>query len=416
VIEYNQQLDYGNDTGGFNLEGETPSFTDGTYRRKSNLIKFMGFSGEVTDAATLVRNADGVNNYARAVKNTTALMMRFINKKLTGANSSVIASEFNGLFQQHFEDPDVGNSVLDTYMNSNQLIDARGVRLTDDMVQDACHRATNDNFGYCDKIISNPIVFSNYAKGFQGLKTVMVNNPVGATTDAIMGQAVKQIATQFGTIDILNDIFFDYKLAKDYNTAATHAKAPAAPTAGTVPTTVNGITTSKFSGFTGDYWYAVTAKNRYGESAMTLLDTSAVTVGAATDVVDLTFTATAGGAYAAEGYVIYRTEKTQTAYTSKNAFFPIFELTIAQLGIGYDGAIGTKVRDKNREIPNTHSAFVTVIDPEFFEYLQLRPISKMDLAVTSPALRYMVLNYGTPAMYQAKKVIRIKNIGNIVPA
>ena len=30
VVEYNQQLDYGNESALFNLEGETPSFTDGT--------------------------------------------------------------------------------------------------------------------------------------------------------------------------------------------------------------------------------------------------------------------------------------------------------------------------------------------------------------------------------------------------
>lgn len=417
VVEYNQQLDYGNESALFNLEGETPSFTDGTYRRKSNLIKFLGLAGEVTDAATLVRNADGMNNYARAVKNTTALMMRAINKALTSANSSIISSEFNGLFQQHFEDPDVGNGNLDTYSVASQVIDARGVRLTDNMVQDACHRATNDNFGYVDKIISNPVVFSEYAKGFQGDKTIMVNNPTGATTDAVMGQRVKMIATQFGDIDVMNDIFFDYKVAKNYNAAATHAKAPATPVVGAAPVAVrNAVATSKWAGFTGDYWYGVTAKNRYGESAMLVLDENATTVPLATDVIDLQFTAGVGGAYAAEGFVIYRTKKNETAYTNSKAFHPIFEITTTQLAAGYDSAAQTKVCDKNREIPNTHSAFVTVIDPEYFEYLQLRPISKMDLAVTSPALRYMVLNYGTPAMYQAKKVIRIKNLGDIAPA
>lgn len=415
VHEYNQQLDYGNDSGGFNLEGETPQFSDPTYRRKSALIKYLGFAGEVSHPAMLVRNADGVNNWSREIQNKTALLMRFINKSIATANSKMVPTEFDGLFQQHFEAEEVGNSSLNTYFNSSQLIDARGSILTDDLIQDATNAAVNDNFGYVDKIIGSPTIFNNYVKQFDGLKRFNVGYP-GAISGATTGQSVSKIDTQFGPVDIMNDIFFDRKVAKDYNAAATSSKAPAAPTAGGTPVAVvNSIATSKFSGFTGTYFYGVTARNRYGESAMLLLDTTAATVANATDAVDLQFVA-GSGSYAATSFVIYKTKKNQAAYTDSKAFWPVFEVSATELAAGYDGAAATKVRDRNLWIPAAQSALVTVIDPEYFEYLQLAPIMKMDLAITSPSKRFMVLNYGTPALYMPTKVIRIANIGDIQPS
>jgi hypothetical protein len=416
VHEYNQQLDYGSDAGGFNLEGEAPQFSDPTYRRKSALIKYLGFSGEVTHPAMLVRNADGINNWAREIQNKTQLLMRFIDKQLATANSSMVSTEFDGIFQQHFQAEEVGNSSLDQYFASSQVIDARGGILTDALVQDATNAAVNTNYGFVDKIVGSPTIFNNYVKQFGGLKRFMVGQK-GAITDATLGQSVAKIDTQFGAIDIMNDIFFDRKVAKDYNAAATHSKAPAAPIADvSAPTnTVTGIATSHFSGFTGTYFYGVTARNRYGESAMTLLKTTASTVANATDAVDLKFAA-GSGAYAAESFIIYKTKKNEAAYTDSKAFFPVFEITAASLATGFDGAAASTVRDRNFWIPGAQSALVQVIDPEYLEYLQLAPIMKMDLAITSPSKRFMVLNYGTPAVYMPTKIIRIVNLGDIQPA
>lgn len=416
VHEYNQQLDYGNDSGGFNLEGEAPQFSDPTYRRKSAMIKYLGFAGEVTHPAMLVRNADGVNNWSREIQNKTQLLMRFINKTLATANSVNIPTEFDGFFQQHFEAEEVGNNSLDTYFRSTQVIDARGQILTDDLVQDATDAAVNQNFGYVDKIIGSPTIFKDYVKQFDGLKRFNVGQP-GAIQGAITGQSVKMIDSQFGPLDVVNDIFFDWKVSKNNNQASTHAKAPAAPVADAVApvTVVNAVATSKFSGFTGTYFYGVTAKNRYGESAMTVLDANAATVANATDAVDLKFAAGVG-AYAATAYVIYRSVKNETAVTNNKALHPIFEISAAQLVAGYGGAAAGLVRDRNFWISNTKSAMVSVIDPEYLEYLQLAPIMKMDLAITSPSKRFMVLNYGTPALYMPTKVIRIINLGTIQPS
>lgn len=418
VHEFNQQLDYGNDAGGFNLEGETPQQSDPTYRRRSALIKYMGFVGEVTHASTLVKNADGVNNLARETENKTQLLMRFINKKISTANSKVVPTEFDGLFQQHFEDADVGNSNLDTYFGSTQVIDARGSILTDDIIQDATDRAITDNFGYADTLIADPKVFKNYAKQFDGLKRFNVGMG-GAIQGAVGGQSFKGIESETlqDIVKPFKDIFFDYKVPKNTASAATSSKAPAAPVKdGVAPTAVvTGDSKANWTNYTGTYFYAVTALNRYGESAPTVLNTTALTVNNATDAVNLKFTAGAG-AYAATGYRIYRSEVNHADYTSAKAFYPIFDITAAELAAGYDGGAAGLVKDRNRWIPNAKSALVTTFDSQYFDYLQLLPISKMKLALTSPAFRFMVLNYGTPAMYQASKIVRIVNLGEVQPS
>ena len=66
----------------------------------------------------------------------------------------------------------------------------------------------------------------------------------------------------------------------------------------------------------------------------------------------------------------------------------------------------------NRFIPNCDQAMVLQFDNEVIEFAQLAPLMKMDLALLSPAYRFMILLYGTPLLYAPKKMVRIINIGN----
>jgi hypothetical protein len=261
-------------------------------------------------------------------------------------------------------------------------------------------------------IIGPPIVFSNYVSQFHESKRIIVGQ-AGGTEGATMGQSVNDIVTQFGKIGVISDIFFDYKTSKTYNEAATSAKAPAAPVAaGNLTNNVTDTDTS-FTDSAGNYWYGVTAKNRYGESALTLLDTAVQAI-QATEACDLTFTHT-DGAYAAECFVIYRTEKNAAAYTTAK-FYPIFTVTRSDFGTGYDGAGAGSVRDKNRFIANTHSAVVLDNSLDVWALKQLAPVMRMDLARTSPSFRFMILAYLTMVLFAPKKISRIVNIGSAVPS
>ena len=113
--------------------------------------------------------------------------------------------------------------------------------------------------------------------------------------------------------------------------STAHPKATTAPTADAVAAkaAVADAASTQFSGFNGDYRYAVSAINRFGESVLTNLSLAAginakVTV-AATESVDLKF-ADGGGTYPATGYRIYRSVKNTAASTAAaDTFYPIFD-------------------------------------------------------------------------------------------
>jgi hypothetical protein len=408
VEEYNQLVDYGGTIGIFNNEGETPQFTDSIYTRRAALIKYTGVSGEVTHPFTLVNLGSGVGNaLAKEVSNKTQYLVRGLDGKIVTANSTTVSQEFDGIMAQHFAGVSPTLS-LDIYANNSAVIDVRGKALKDENVEDAAQAVVNDNFGMVSTIIGNPLVFSSYVKRFHESKRVNVGQS-GAVQNATMGQSVNQIQTQFGLLDVANDIFFDRDrlAARAYNQAATSTKAPTAPVTGGAPST-QVDTSAKFADGAGDYFYAVSAKNRYGESALTILATNATTV-AVTESVDLSWTHT-DGSYAAESFVVYRTIKDADPYTTAG-FYPIFEVSVAQHTAGYDGGAATVVRDRNRRIANTTSALVLEFSTDVIALKQLAPMMRMDLARTSPSYRFMVLDYCTPVLFAPKKISKIENIG-----
>jgi hypothetical protein len=413
VHEYNQLTSYGANVGVFMNEGESPEQTDSVYKRKAALVKYAGIQGELTQQAMLVRQADGKDPYTREVENKTLKLLTVIDEKLISADTTQVAQEFSGIKKQHYDGVlDIyGSTGLDLYMNDVVNIDVRGKALKDSNVEDAVQAVINDRFGEASKIISNPVVFNDYVKRFHESKRVMVNNPTAATEGATMGQKVNTIMTQFGSIDVVNDIFFDRRTPKLYNAITTNTKAPSAPTAvnNTSLTIVSADTSTKFTDGAGTYFYAVTARNQYGESAMVLCNTVAKAI-ATTESLDIVFTPVAG-TYAATSYTIYRTVKNVTDYTTAK-FYPIIEVAAATFtASGYDGGAAGTVRDRNRTIGNTHVAIVMEPTVEMWEYIQLAATMKIDFAITTLARRFAVVNYGTPVLYMPGKISMIHNIG-----
>lgn len=419
VHQYNQLYKYGEEIGIFNLEGETPEETDTQYIRKSIISKFMGVTGQVTDPAMLAKLAGGMNMYTREVQNKTTLLLTLIDTRLTDADSTCIAEQFDGIFRQHMMGvaaTDRGSTegmsteqILDAYYGSQAVIDAQNGILTDALVEDAADRVVNVYNGYIDRIVSAPVVFNNYVKKFHESKRVVVgmsNSVVGAT----MGQSVNDIMTQFGKVAVKTDKFFDVRRPIKASAVATSPKAPAVPVAGETKSAVAVDAKTNFVLHAGSYGYLVTAKNRYGESAPLKLTDNALAVGA-NQSVDLQWTAGVGGAYQATAYVVYRTKKV-TALTDTTEYYPIFTIPASMLAAGYDGAAATKVRDRNRIIAGTKSALIYYNDSQINEYLQFGDTRKLDFAITAPSRRFAILNYGTPCLYQPAKICRIINIGD----
>jgi hypothetical protein len=418
VHEYNQLTSYGADVGVFMNEGESPEQTDSVYKRKAALVKYAGLQGELTQQAMLVRQADGKDPYTREVENKTLKLLTQLDGALSSANTTMVPQQFDGLIKQHYTGVlDIyGTTGLDLYMNDVTNIDVRGKALKDSNVEDAAQAVVNDRFGDATTIISNPVVFNDYVKRFHESKRVMVNQPAAATEGATMGQKVNNIMTQFGKIDVVNDIFWDRKTPKLYNAAATSSKAPATPVAADNSSLVivSADTSTKFTDAAGSYFYGVTAKNQYGESAMKLCNTTIKAI-AATESLDITFTA-GSGTYAATSYTIWRTIKNTAVYSTAK-FYPVIEVDAATwTASGYDGASAGVVRDRCRVIANTHVAFVLDPSVDMWEYIQLAATMKIDFAITTLARRFAVVNYGTPVLYMPGKISVIHNIGRDLTA
>lgn len=406
IEQFAQLKDWGGMESIFKGEAETPEFSDPVAVQRALHLKYTGISGEVSHPFTLINTINSVQNkIAFAVMAKTQFLLRALDLAIPTADSLMVAKEFDGLFVQHY----AGLATsLDEYANSGFVKDVRGHVLLDSDIEDASSAVVNQGYGDVGSIVANPAVWSNYVKTYHAEKHIYVGAP-GAVSGATMGQSVDKVRNQFGLTDVISDIFFDKKTPKAYNASATNAKAPAQPVVAGDPTNAVTDTSTKFAAFNSTYWYGVTSRNQYGESAMTLLDTAGQAV-AITEAVDLWFTQT-DTAYSSESFVIYRTKAGETDYTKAN-FWPIFQVNKTQMAAGYDGAAQTKVRDRNRSIPGTNTAMVCNFDEQVMAIYQLMPIMRMDLARTAPAYRFMILSYLTTALFKPKQIALITNIGS----
>ena len=404
VEEFNQLSSYGADRGGSLIEGELPATEDSTYIRRAQMVKFYGVTKEVSHPMSLVNVQASIGNIIqRETKNGTLWVLRKINKALTRGNESIIPTEFNGLYAQHQQND--AFTGLDAYFNSEVVVDLRGASLTESAIETGAE-AIIQNFGYPTHLVAPPKVLSKFVENFYGNKFIPINTE--AVSAGQVGQNVQSFESQYGPIKMEWDIFMNPDAPRIAGSAATSPKAPL-PVASVGAVVVNADTSSMFDvSDAGVYHYGVAGLNRYGEGALVAIG-GATTIAAALDSVDLTFTAGVGGEVAT-GFRVYRTKKGAAASAN---MYPIFEISAGQLAAGYDGGIAGKVRDRNRFISNTAQAFLIQNDSEVFEFAQLAPLMKMDLAIIAPAYRFMVLLYGTPLLYAPKKMVRFINVGTI---
>lgn len=414
--EYNQMVNYGSESAYFIGEGELPEAQDSQYQRLVETVKFMGTTRQVTDVAMRVRT-QVANLILQEEKNGMLYLGKGCDTFLYNGNENVVPKQFNGMYWNHKKGiwgATTGSNLA--YKNSDFVVDCRGYKMTEGDVNKAISAVVNLGYGLVTDIFGPPVVFDNF---------VTSKYDIRRTDDqqiqrGIYGNKVTQFISQFGDVAVQNDIFSRRSLPR-YTSGDTagkrHAKAPEAitPDVSTPLTNTADATLSQFAAYNGDYWVAVAAVNEYGEGALTALSASKVTV-AATDSIDMKFTIT-DGSYPATGFVIYRSEVNPATALANTPLYPVFSISKAELTAGYDGGGAGVVRDRNYEIPNTERAFVAENNADqVFALKELSPMMKMDLALTSPTYRFMILYYITNILYAPKKVAVIKNIGAKVPA
>ena len=402
VEEYNQQTSYGANRGGWNREGELPEEEDSIFVRRAQLVKYLGVTKSVTHQMTLVNTMVG-SIMERTIKDGTMWILRTLNQGLYFGNEKLVPEQFNGFLAQQ-QQSDAWASY-DDYMNSEHVVDLRGKSLTEDAIESGANSIV-ENYGLATQLYAAPAVLSNFVKNFYGNKFIQPNTP--ALSNGVMGQRVQAFDSQFGQIGLNHDVFFKKQPSKSAASAATSTKAPATPVwDSSSPTTVKPtIAGSKFNSTdAGNVYYAVSAINRFGESKLAIHSTAVAAVAGC--AIDLKFAAGVG-TNTATAFRIYRTK---VGGSATGEFYPLFDVSVSELTAGYDGASAGVARDMNHFLPDCEQAMLVQFDNEVIEFAQLAPLMKMDLAVLSPAFRFMILLYGTPFLYAPKKMVRFVNIG-----
>lgn len=399
--EYNRLESYGADTGGFFTEGDRPEGADSSYSRQVQLVKYIGVTKSVTHQAQLVSTNVG-DLQMHAAMTGTRWVLRKTDRALPFADSNIVPEEFNGFFAQ--QKAAFGSLAL--WLASTSVRNLRGVRLKEDDLEDGSETIVS-NFGSGNLFIAAPPVLSGFTKQYRSSKFIQPNSE--AVSNAVMGQRVKSFESQYTTVELKYDVFMRQNPRKTTD-AATHGKAPAAPVLGTTPSAAATDTSSEFlTDYDGNYYYAVAAVNKYGESPLTAISASVIAV-TSTQAIDLSFSAGAG-AYAATGFILYRSELDPTGAITANNLYPVMSISVAELAAGFDGGAAGILRDRNRFIANTFTGMLIENDVETWSYKQLLPIMKMEIARMGTADNFMVLQYGTPQLYAPRKMVFYRNIG-----
>jgi hypothetical protein len=398
VEEYNQLVNYGGSGFAFTQEGELPQSTDTTYARRTQLVKFMGTTREVTHPATMVHPAHG-DVIALENQNGILWLLERVETALFTADSDL---SFDGEAEQW--------DGLDALIDATSYVDLEGQPLQEADIEEASNTIL-EAYGYPTDLFLNTRSLSDLVKTMYPRERVSLPAPVNGQ----IGQAINTMATQAGVIEFNPDIFI--RKLPSPPTAATSANAPATPAS--VASGVSG-TDGDFAknapAGTNEYTYAVTACNRFGESAPVYIAANqAVTAVNKTNGVhvDLTITnAAVIGAFPPEYFRVYRTVPLASGAAVSNTATD-FSL-ILQVAASSQAAGGTTTPDDlNFILPFTSIAYMGELTPNVITFRQLAPMMRMDLAVLAPAYRWMIMLYGTPVLFAPRKWLRMINIGEL---
>jgi hypothetical protein len=400
VEEFNQILSYGADGGGAYGETDLPEVTDSVYTRGAEFIKYYGVQGAVSLAMQMTKN-NVANIFQTEIQNKITYLLEKMNRAVAFADSSIVPVEVNGIYAQHSKQ----FNSLDAEASSEVVLDLRGAALTQDVFEDGSQGIIS-NFGYADTLFCDPKTKADFGKTFFANQRFPMQNGQGGFAGTV-GTVVPEVATSGGSVKLLQDIFLDVtRQARTLASSATGTGgAPAAPSTPVVTTPATAGANFK-TGEGGNYIYGVAAVNSKGESALLDLGAGAVIAVADGDATNISFT---DGDATTTGYVIYRSEKNATFGTSV-PLYPIIRVSKAQKVAGYDGGGANEILDRNRTIAGTRKAFLLQNDMDVLSIKQLAPIFKMDLAITGPVNRFMVLAYWLLQVFAPKKICVIKNI------
>jgi hypothetical protein len=385
VEEYNTLTQYGPDTGGFNFEGVLPEQDDTQYTRQVALTKFLGTTRQVSHPLTLVRPAHG-DVIALENQNGILWILRRLETAFFVGNSTLTyngaeGAEFNGLQQQ---------------IAATNVIDLLGNPISEEVIEEGASLVVT-NYGTPTHLFLGQRAMADFGKTVYSKERFM---PQQTTVNANgeVGYFIQAINTQAGLIGLRPDVFITNTAAEP--TSALSPNAPAAPASVSLSLTANGLGNFYKDG-AGTFSYSATLGNNYGESAACAAQTQTITSAQLTDTITVTVTNGTVTSVLPQYVGIYRSIPGG----------PV-RYRIARIPVSSQATSGTTVfSDIDTIMANTSEAYLGELTDQVVAFKQLAPLMKMDLAVVSPAFRWMVLLYGVMVLYAPAKWVRYINVG-----
>lgn len=399
VEEYDQVVEYGpnsNVLSTFLTGSETPPERDMSIARQTAKVKFMGLLAQVDHVLTTVHPAHG-DVVSLRTKSAILDLLRDVEKSMFTANSAISDYQWDG---------------LDKQIDATSVLDLEGTAMDITDVNDAANILTEAYAIPTDMFSSNQV----NTDLMTALHPQGRYNFIPAITNGTAGLSIERIQTPAGPVELNPDLFI--KKSPSPPSAATHTQAPLAPASVTY-SALSGTDANFSKGApagTNEYAYAVTACNRFGESAPTFVASNqAITAGNKTSGVHVNLTITnpgSVGTYPPEYFRVYRTNPMSSGAAVPSAVTS-YSLISQVKASSTAGSGTTATTDINYYLPFTSVAYMGQMTPDVITFRQLLPMIKWDLAITGPAFRFMVLLYGTPVLFTPKKWVRIINIGQL---
>lgn len=402
VEEFNQMTSYGNVGGYFVPEGVTPGESDSTYVRKTVQVKYLGSLRKVSHQMSLVRPAHG-DVIALETMAGTREILKAVEDSLFAGDASCVAQEWNGIERQFLDG--IGTTG-DEEVDAN-IFDMRGAALTQASLSNAT-KVIMDNFGFPTAMYLGFKAMNDLNNLFINKEQVWLNQP---TQGGMAGFPLQGYNTMGGAFGFRPSVFL--KPGEDLSATARGLPGQIPSTAGVTFAVVAASDASLNNQFgagdAGTYHYRIALENRFGVTAPISTPTGAgATSAAVTTGQRVTLTVSALTGTTATAVRIYRGPR------GVNGQFKL----IKRIPFATNAARGTTATtdtlawvDRNLDIPGTSKAFLMQVDLDVMSFKQLAPFSKIPLATIDPSIRWMQLLYGTPALYNPRRVVLLKNIG-----
>jgi len=399
--QYNRLVGYGSDASPYIGEGGSGQEEDSTYVRDGQRIAFFSKRRKVSHQMTLVRTSVG-DVVAQQAKEGTMDLLKNVERELywghahftdaTGAQTGATADlpvnsvAMSGLLQQILKGNTDSQFISKDFEgwgaeSSSIVLDLAGSSFAQDDIESLAVKAL-ENFGAPTQFHAEPLAISTFVRQFYP----QFRSEPGLSGQTV-GYDVSKVTTTAGAIDLKPNLFL--RPRQQVRSSAVNGNAPSIAglsNAGTAAGSGSSLSA-------GSYHYALTLVNDFGESA-SVLTAAAVPVTAGQNV---TIAITGSIPSNVKYYKLYRAASGAVASTAQ--FIGDYRLGIAS------------IVDAGVKRPGLGEAFLLDLGAETMKFKQLAPLAKMNLAVVTTALEFLLLMYGALFVYAPRFNGVLRNVG-----